>query len=69
MQGKEPRLISVNKAVLKIDGAEYTKHIGQSDGFVSFETKLARGSFKLENVFYDGDESIMGASYVRVIGK
>ncbi|MCK5176017.1 MAG: hypothetical protein KAR47_21660, partial [Planctomycetes bacterium] len=62
-----PKLISVNEAGLKIDGMEYTKAIGEKDEFVSFEMKLGKGPFKLENMFYDGDKPVVGASYIRVI--
>ena len=65
----KPDLISVSKAMLKIDGKEYTKAIGEKDEFVSFEVKLAKGPFKLENIFYDGDKPVLGASYIRVIRK
>ena len=41
----------------------------QSDGLVSFEIKLARGPLELENMFYDDDESVIGASYIRVTRK
>jgi arylsulfatase B len=62
----KPKLISVNKASLKIDGREYTKAIGEKDEFASFKLKLGKGPFKLENMFYDGDKPVVGASYIRV---
>ena len=64
---KGPKLISVNKAMLKIDGKEYSKAIGEGDEFASFAITLAKGPFKLENMFYDGSVPVMGASYIRVI--
>ena len=57
----------VNKAMLKIDGREFTKAIGESDEFVSFAIKLNKGPFQLENMFYSqAGTAIMGATYIRV---
>jgi len=67
---KKPKLINVNKAVLKIDGREYTKAIGERDEFVSFTIKLDKGPFQLENMFYNqAGTTVIGASYIRVTRK
>jgi len=66
---KKPELITVNGAVLRIDGKEYTKAIREKDEFVSFAIELNKGPFTLENMFYSDSSPVMGASYIRVTRK
>jgi len=66
---KKPELITVNGAVLRIDGKEYTKAIRRKDEFVSFAIELNKGPFTLENMFYSDSSPVVGASYIRVTRK
>ena len=66
---KKPGLITVNGAVLRIDGKEYAKAIREKDEFVSFAIELNKGPFTLENMFYSDSSPVMGASYIRVTRK
>ncbi len=58
--------ISVNRAELKLDGKPQFREIKYGDEFASFTVKLDKGPFKLENMFYENEKPVVGASYIRV---
>jgi len=69
LKNRDPKPIKVNEALLKIDENEFRKPVSKTDNMASFEVNLKKGPFRLENMFYNNKNEVVGASYIRVTRK